>query len=113
LTLCSRTAFAEIEVYMGLSPFGFSPFILEIKIKDFLSSADGAFFFPFVKGKRSTFSLSERKSCKKKQTSLLLDLLASMGSLSTKARSLFANAYLKVHSLLGERNFAVHGSLSL
>ena len=36
-----------------------------------------------------------------------------MGSLSTKARSLFANAYLKVHSLLGERNFAVHGSLSL
>ena len=82
-------------------------------VKNFSLSADGVLFVLLEKGKRPTFSLSERKSCKKKQTSLLLDLLANVEALSTKARSLFANAYLKVHSLLGERNFAVHGSLSL
>ena len=61
---------------------------------------------------RSTFFFAKKKKvAKKKLASLLLDLLASMGSLSTKARSLFANAHLKVHCFLGERNFAVHGSL--
>ena len=42
---------------------------------------------------------------------LQVDGLASMEITATKARSLFANAYLKVHILLGERNFAARGSL--
>ena len=44
---------------------------------------------------------------------LQVDGLASMEITATKARSLFANAHPKVHSLLGERNFAACGSLSL
>ena len=66
------------------------------------------------KGKRSTFFFAKKKKVpKKKLATLQVDGLSSMEALSSKARSLFANAYLKVHSLLGERNFAVHGSLSL
>ena len=73
---------------MGLSPFGISPFILEIKIKDFLSSADGAFakslleketgslfslsadgalFFPFVKGETLHFFLCQKEKSGKKE----------------------------------------------
>ena len=74
---------------------------------------DGALFFPFGRRENGLTFLYLKEKLQKKQTSLLLDLPASMGITATKARSLFANAYLKVHSLLGERNFAVHGSFSL
>ena len=62
-------------------------------------------FFTFGKGNALTF-LCLKEKLQKKQTSLLLDLLASMEALSTKARSLIAKAYLKVHVSLDERNFA-------
>ena len=69
--------------------------------------------FPFVKGERSTFFFAKKKKVpKKKLATLQVDGLVRMGAVYCKARSLFANAHLKVHSLLGERNFAVHGSLS-
>ena len=41
---------------------------------------------------RSTFSLPERKSCKKKQASLLLERPVSMGIVYHKAHSLYAKA---------------------
>ena len=69
--------------------------------------------FPFVKGERSTFFFAKKKKVpKKKLAPLQVDGLVGLGTTTIKARSLFANAHLKVHSLLGERNFAVHGSLS-
>ena len=69
---------------------------------------------PFAKGNGPTFSFSERKSCKKKQTSLLLDLLSVQyckvrSSLYSHA-CVRVKAYLKVHILLDERSFAARRS---
>ena len=50
----------------------------------------------FNKEKRSTFFfVKKKKVAKKKLTTLQVDGLSSMEALSTKARSLFANAHLK------------------
>ena len=43
---------------------------------------------------------------------LQVDGLVGLEITATKARSLFANACASADYLLGERNFAVHGSLS-
>ena len=55
------------------------------------------------KGERQLFLCLKEKGCKKKQTSLLLDLLSTV---YRKARSLYAKAYPRVHFSLDERNFA-------
>ena len=70
-------------------------------------------FFP-LQGDASAFFFAKKKKVpKKKLATLQVDGLASMGITATKAHSLFATAYLKIHSLLGEKNFAARGSLSL
>ena len=56
----------------------------------------------------STFFFPKKKKVpKKKLASLQLDLLSTQ---CCKVRSLYAKAYLKVHILLDERNFAARRS---
>ena len=63
-------------------------------------------FFP-LQGDASAFFFAKKKKVpKKKLATLQVDGLVRMGAVYCKARSLFAKAYLSVHVLLDERNFA-------
>jgi hypothetical protein len=64
-------------------------------------------FVPLERGKRSTFSLPERKSCKKKQAPLQVDGLSSMEATYRKAHSALRESTMLRHCYysLGERVF--------
>ena len=68
---------------------------------------DGAFEKSLLKKENvHLFLYLKEKGCKKKQTTLQVDGPVREGTVYRKARSLFAKAYLSVHVLLDERNFA-------